>query len=216
MTRVAIALCCLIALTHSVEAADRSTSSRVKDNLFVSPNNPAIRVIVNKKFKYLGSVPFTIDNEAAGNRYVFVRATDGKRIQRMFIIQQEGFLPTSHDTYKYRIATPAALGKFEYQHSVIMYDNDAGIREEPGKESDVTKRFLESRGYVLEPELVMSRFARPADSEHKHEIIFFCYENLSSYGHKLADFPEDANTPEKRVIQQKVDGNCRRTFRVND
>jgi hypothetical protein len=97
-----------------------------------------------------------------------------------------------------------------------MYDNDAGIREEPGKESDVTKRFLESRGYVLEPELVMSRFARPADSEHKHEIIFFCYENLSSYGHKLADFPEDANTPEKRVIQQKVDGNCRRTFRVND
>lgn len=216
MTRIAIVLCIFIALTSSSKAADRSTRSRVESNVFISPINPAIRVTVDKKFKYLGSVPFTIGNEAAGNRYVFVRAADGKRIQQMFIIQQEGFLPSSNDTYKYRIATPAALGKFKYQHSVIMYDNDAGIREEPGKESDVTQRFLESHGYSLQPELVMSRFARPADLQHKHEIIFFCFENLSSYGHKLADFSEDVNLPEKQRIKQKVDYDCRNTFRVKD
>ncbi|MGZ4818808.1 MAG: hypothetical protein ACXVZJ_09285 [Terriglobales bacterium] len=53
------------------------------------------------------------------------------------------------------------------------------------------RRFLAAHGYMLEPELIMSRFARPADSQHKHEIIFFCFENLSSYEHKLADFPEE-------------------------
>jgi hypothetical protein len=34
------------------------------------------------------------------------------------------------------------LGSFEYQHSVIMDDNAARIREEPGKEAARTLRFL--------------------------------------------------------------------------
>jgi hypothetical protein len=104
-----------------------------------------------------------IDNVAGGNRYVFVRTTPDKHIQQMFIIQQEEFLPTSNDTYKYRITNPTKLGSIEYRHSVDIYNNDAEIREAPGKEGDVTKRFLEAHGYTLEPELVMSRFARSVD-----------------------------------------------------
>lgn len=192
-----------------------SESSRVEKNTFISPQNPEIRVSVDKTLKYVGTVPFTINNEVARNRYLFVSATLDEHIQRMFVIQQEGSIPSSNDTYKYGITNPAKLGDSEYQHSVIMDDNDATIREEPDKEADITRRFLVARGYVLEPELVMSRFARPADSLHKHEIIFFCFENLSSYGHKLADFPEGTNSPEKQNIKQIVDENCRKTFQVN-
>jgi hypothetical protein len=215
--RIGIGLSCIIVLTlWAAEPPNHNRSSRVENNTFISLQNPQIRVIVGEKFKYVGSVPFTIDNIAGGNRYVFVRVTEDKHIQQMFIIQQEGFFPSSNDTYKYSITNPAKLGSFEYQHSVIMYDNDATIREEPGKEADVTQRFLTADGYVREPELIMSRFARPADSRHKHEIIFFCYENLSSYGHKLAEFPEGSDSLGKQTIKQKVDENCRNAFRVND
>ena len=41
----------------------------------------------------------------------------------MFIIQQEGFLPSSDDTYKYPITNPVKLGSFEYRQTVIIYDN---------------------------------------------------------------------------------------------
>jgi hypothetical protein len=216
--RIAIGLSLFAAVTLSAAQppASPNQSSRVENNTFISPANPKIHVIVDKNFAYVGSVPFTIDNVAAGNRYVFVRVSPEKHIQQMFIIQQEGFLPSSNDTYKYRITTPARLGKSEYQHSVILDDSAANIREEPGKESDVTQRFLAAHGYVTEPEVVMSRFARPADSEHKHEIIFFCFENLSSYGHKLADFPEGSDNPLKRDIKQRVDENCSHAFRVDD
>jgi hypothetical protein len=205
-----------LALSAAQPQTSPDHSSRVENNTFISPANPTIRVTVDKNFAYVGSVPFTIDNVASGNRYIFVRATPDKHIQKMFIIQQEGFLPSSNDTYKYRITTPARLGKYEYQHSVILDDSAANIREEPGKEADITQRFLAAHGYVLEPEVVMSRFARPADSEHKHEIIFFCFENLSSYGHKLADLPDGSDSPAKRDIKQKVDENCRQAFRVDD
>ncbi len=213
-----ITLSFLAALTLSAAQPQTSPNhvSRVENRTFISPANPTLRVTVDKNFAYVGSVPFTIDNVASGNRYVFVRATPDKHVQKMFIIQQEGFLPSSNDTYKYRITTPARLGKSEYQHSVILEDSAANIREEPGKEADVTQRFLAAHGYVQEPEVVMSRFARPADSEHKHEIIFFYFENLFSYGHKLADFPEGSDSPTKRDIKQKVDENCSNAFRVDD
>jgi hypothetical protein len=216
--RISIGIGCLmaVALCSAPPKSGAGPPSHVENNTFISTDHPKIRVSVDSKFQYLGNVPFTIDNVAAGNRYVFLRTTPGKHIQQMFIIQQEGFLPTSNDTYKYRITNPAKLGSFEYRHSVDFYNNEAEIREAPGKEGDVTKRFLEAHGYILESELAMSRFARPADSQHKHEIIFFCYENLSNYGHKLADFPKGSGSPAKKAIEQKVDENCRTAFHVND
>ena len=194
----------------------RGQSSQIEHNTFVSPANPKIRVKVEKKFEFVGTVPFTIDDQAGGNRYVFVHANRDKHIQQMFVIQQEGFSASSNEIYRYEITTPAKLGNFDYQHSVMMDDNAARIHEEPGKEADLTQRFLAIHGYVLEPELVMTRFARPADAERKHEIIFFCFENLSSYKHRLKDFPEGSDTPEKQEIRRKVDEDCRSTFRVND
>lgn len=216
---IGMVLSCVVALSLWAAEGTPSTGDqlfRIEHNTFISPANPKIRVKVDRKFEYVGSVPFTIDNEAGGNRYVFVHATRDKHIRRMFIIQQEGFFASSGEIYRYKITTPARLGNFDYQHSVILYDDVANIREEPGKEADLTRRFLANRGYVLEPELAMSRFARPADSERKHEIIFFCYENLSSYGHKLKDFPEGSESPDKQEIKLKVDENCRDDFRVND
>lgn len=198
----------------AAESEECQSSSHVIRHTFVSSVNPPIRVTVNKKFSYIGSFPFEIGDSVAGSRYIFVVASREKHIQRMFIIQQEGFLPSSNDTYKYSITNSVALGGSEYQHSVIFDDNAARIREEPGKEADDTQRFLTAHGFLLEPELIMSRYARPADPQRKHEIIFFCYENLSSYRHKLVDFHEGRDSPEQREIKQKMDENCRNSFRV--
>jgi hypothetical protein len=195
-------------------ASGQTPLSHVEGNTFISPENPKLRIVVDKRLAYLGSAPFAIDKIAAGNRFIFVHATANKRVQQMFIIQQEGFLPSSDDTYKYPITNPVKLGAAEYRHSVTIDDNDAAVREGPGKEADITKRFLESRGYKLSAALVMSRFARPADEAHKHEIILFCLEDLSDYGHKLADFPENSDSPEKQAIKKKVDDNCREAFRI--
>jgi hypothetical protein len=215
---MSIRLTCFIVLGLSAlkPAGGQTQASRVEGNTFVSPDNPKIRVTVDKGLDYVGSVPFTMDHVAAGKRYVFVHATPDKHVQQMFIIQQEGFLPPWDETYKYPITNPVKLGSFEYRHSVIIYDNAAAIVEEPGNEGDVTKRFLMAHGYILEPGLIMPRFARPADSQHKHEIIFFCYENLSSYGHRVTDFPEGSDSLIEQDIKHKVDENCRSIFQVTD
>jgi hypothetical protein len=65
--------------------------SRVEGNTFISPENPDIRVSVDGKFKYLGSLPFAIDKVARGYLYIFVQANAEKHIQRMFIISAGRF-----------------------------------------------------------------------------------------------------------------------------
>src|ERR1700740_341373 len=90
---------------------------RVERNTFVSAANPKIRVKVEKNFKYVGRGPFAIEDQAQGSRYVFVRATGDKHIRQMFIIQQEGFLASSDEIYRYKITNPVRLGRSDYQHS---------------------------------------------------------------------------------------------------
>jgi len=58
----------------------------------------------------------------------------------------------------------------------------------------------------------MSRFARPADPAHKHEIIFYCFEDLANYGHTMAGFPENSESAQKPRVKLAVDDNCRQTF----
>jgi hypothetical protein len=190
-------------------------TSQVRNNVFISSENPTLRLSVDKKLKYLGSFPFQLGQEVEGHRYIFVRADSKKRVQQMFIVQQEGFLPASQDSYRYQMTHPVRLGDEDYQHSVIFDDVAARIREEPGKEADLTQRFLDARGYSLSSELVMTRFARPVDSAHRHEIILFCFEPLSSYQHKLADFADDLNGSEKQKIKQQEDQNCLKSFQVH-
>jgi hypothetical protein len=68
---------CLIAVTvcSALPEKDRGQPPRVKNNTFISRDNPKMRVSVDSKFQYIGNVSFTIDNVAGGNRYVFVRTT---------------------------------------------------------------------------------------------------------------------------------------------
>ena len=205
----AIFLACVWALGFA-----QSTESRVEKNDFISRGNPTLTAVVDPKLKFVGSVPFSINNSVAGTRFIFLDANERRQVRRMFIVQQEGFLPGSSEIYQYPITKPFVLGGVAYQHSVILFDSDEEVRENPGKETDVTDQFLHSLGYTLEPELVMTRFARPADSEHKHEIIFFCFDALSSYGHKLKDFPDNSQSPEKEDLKQKADAACRSSFTI--
>jgi hypothetical protein len=157
-----IGLQVLSMLLSLAAASAQNPASHVEANTFVSPQNPAVRVEITRDIAYLGQVPFTIENIAGGLRYIFVRADASKHIQSMFIVQQEGFFPTSDDTYKYDITSLARLGRADYQHSVSMYNNDLEIREAPGKEGDVTTKFLRAHGYTLEPELGHVTFRPPS------------------------------------------------------
>lgn len=189
-------------------------SVNARTGRFSSAEFPDIRIKIDKNLKYLGTVPFDLENEVKGNRYVFAQHDDKNRINRAFIVQMEGFLPAATDTYKYKISTPASLGGHPYQHNVLIYNDDEDIRERPGHESELTKKFLESKGLSWGPELVMSRFARPVGVDKRHEIILFYFEDLKAYRHSLRDFNDNKNSDDAKRIKNAVETDSSQAFTV--
>jgi len=188
---------------------------RVEKNVFISDAPAHLKLTLDANFQYLGSFSFDIKGIAGGYRYVWGEIGKDKHLERTFIIQAEGYYPGNSGTYKYGAPNPATLAGETYQHNVWIYDNDESARESPGNESDLTRKFMQEKGWVWEPQLVMSRFARVVDESKKNEIIFFYYENLKTHTKKrVADFPEEGASAEQESILSTVDANSRKAFTV--
>src|ERR1700730_8419423 len=201
--------------TGQEKASNSSRYGSVEKNVFAAGAPYGLKVSLDPKFQYLGRFPFDIKGIAGGYRYVWGETDGGKHLGRTFIVQAEGYYPSNQGSYKYGTPNPATLAGDVYQHNVWIYDNDQSARENPGNESDLTRKFIRDKGYEWESQLVMSRFARIVDESRKDEIIFFYFENLKHYTAKrVSDFPEEGESSEQKAILDAVDANSRTAFTV--
>ena len=187
---------------------------RVIDHTIFSDALPALEIMVDPAFEFVGILSFILKEIALVERVIFAdrQSTD---TTRLFIVQFEGILDGVDFTYKYQTTSPITLGKYDYQHGVYMYSNAESVRESPGAESDRTTQFLQDKGYIHEDGLAMSRFARIVDDAHRHEIIIFYQETLSSIGLSLEMY--DLLPPEEQqAIGQALTERSLRNFRVTD
>lgn len=188
-------LICLIVLVFVNSIFAQNAERRIEKNILISDKLPKVKIVVDKKFKYVGSFAFKIRDVAAGERYVFVDAKNGK-VKRMFIAQFEGFLPGVDDFYRYNFDNAQMFGSHKFRQNTFAYSNREARRENPAGEGVLTFDFLKQKGFSVEDELMLSRFLTVPDAEKKHELILFYIENVSESKHKLSEFYKDDEATE--------------------
>ena len=187
---------------------------KVVDHTIFSDALPPLEIAVDPTFEYVGTLSFVLKEIAAVERVIFADR-QSSRTTRLFIVQFEGILDGIDFTYKYQTTNPIKLDRYDYQHGVYMYSNDKSVRESPGAESDRTTQFLQDRRYSHDDGLAMSRFARIVDEAHRHEIIIFYQETLSSMGLSLERY-DRLSSEEQQVIGQALTERSLRNFQVTD
>lgn len=187
LERLTLGVCTIAVLFFFSAAAYAQETRRVVGNTIVSDKLPAIKVQVDKAFKYLGKFDFVIGAIAKGERFVFVEATRKKRIKRLFIAQFEQILPTSQEIYRYNFDKAILLGEHRFRHNTFAFSGAEAKRENPKGEASLTADFLAAKGFRLEDELMSSRFLTVPDQAKKNEMILFYIENISKTGRRLAD-----------------------------
>ena len=187
---------------------------RVVDHTIISDTLPALEIKVDPAFEYVGILSFILKEIALVERVIFAEQQASKTT-RLFIVQFEGIIDGVDFTYKYPTTNPIRLGNHPYQHGIYMYSNAESVREAPGAESDRTTQFLRERGYVHYDGLAMSRFARIVDDAHRHEIIIFYQETLSSLGLSLEAYSQ-LPSEEQQVIDQALTERSLQNFTVTD
>ncbi|MBS1797581.1 MAG: hypothetical protein JSS81_27405 [Acidobacteria bacterium] len=173
----------LLVLSAAVFAQNERT---VKGRVLTSQGAPAIRLKFGKKFKFAGAQDFVLYDRARAAQFFFVESR-GKKIERLYLIQFEGFLPDREGTYNYNEPRTVEIdGSKYFSNAEAIPDTEAALRAVP--DSDIAKaaKFLREKGFELMKSLRFQRFVRVVDDARRSEFIILYVEDAA------LGLPEDA------------------------
>jgi hypothetical protein len=121
--------------------------------------------------------------------HVFVEATAQKRVQRLYWLQFEAYLPSRpelHHTYPF--AKTETL-------SGLLFDVRArfGASSEapkPGSDLEHVHALLRAKGYQLPEAMMNVRFVHLIDDQKRKELMIIYAEDLASTGLTVEDLPD--------------------------
>ena len=206
-----------------------SSTRFVKDNILHSNETPQIEIRIDDEFKFIGKFDFEIiasSDEyseellgkpiAAGERFVFGATNGNHEIEKLFIIQLEGFLPDIDLLYYYDFSSAELIGNNKYRHNIWIYDAEESAIQNPVSEGALTRNFLREKGFNLDNQYMMSRFVGLASDDRKNEIIFFYMEMLGkTTGYSLDEYQNSISDEELESIEQSFEERSRKSFEIN-
>lgn len=202
--------------TAHVVADTNSAHQFVQDGVLISLHEPSLAIDVDNAFTFVGRHSFTIRDIAAGERFVFVDATNDI-IERLFIVQFEGFLPGVDDFYRYDLTGSPVVANYPFRSNGYAVDIVEAITANPKGESAATYPFLESKGYSVPAHWMMWRSLTVTDQARNKEIIIFYVENVDATGLTLADlYKDDSATAEWISIQKDLEIRANSSFRLTE
>ena len=168
---IIVGLACFLPATIAQEPM-----RNVRGQLVVSKAKLGLAVKVVEDIPYIGRHHIRIRDVAAGERLVFAD-TDGSKINRMLILQFEGFLPHVEDgQYRYNFDGRPEVAGYPFRSNPFAFDLEKARAENPGNEAASTAAFLEQQGLVP-PKIWMMWRSLTADlPERRDELIIFYVE----------------------------------------
>lgn len=215
-----VASACLIVYMSTstiVKTAEpKSLNQFMNYGVLISREDPSLAIKVAGEFEFVGRHPFTIRDVAAGERFVFVQAED-HQVQKLLMVQFEGFLPGVDDFYRYDLAGKPVVASYPFRSNGYAFNIVESITANPKSESAATYPFLESKGFSVPDELMMWRSLTVADEARNKEMIIFYLEDVKSTGLALADFyVDDSETDVWINIQKDLEIRANDAFQLTE
>ncbi len=159
---------------------------QVKANVLSSERDPKIRIKLPPSVQYVGADRWPLFDLADCELHVFVEATAQKRVQRLYWLQFEAYLPSRpelHHTYPF--AKTETL-------SGLLFDVRArfGASSEapkPGSDLEHVQGLLRAKGYQLPEAMMNVRFVHLFDEQKRKELMIIYAEDLASTGFTVED-----------------------------
>jgi hypothetical protein len=131
--------------------------------------------------EYVGSSEFVLYGVADAAIHVFVARKGGQRVQHLYWVQFEGYLPTVDRSYDYTDSqSRTEISGHEYYEDAWVWNLDAvDIRD--GSDTEHVFELLREHGLVLGPEVIGLRLVR-LDAERRNELMIVYLEDLRAYG----------------------------------
>ena len=179
-----IALLALLALFTLISAAQAEVPPPIRTisgNVVVSPRDPAAHIEVPAAAKYVGAVRFALFGAADCEIHLFVEGDPSKRVQRVYWLQFEAYLPEQPDL---RYALSPAYSPLEMSGLPFYQRARFGLSSEVPRVGSDTQRaysLLAENGYTLPPETTSVTY-KHFFADMRKELLLIVIEDMSLSG----------------------------------
>ena len=211
MTSWIVAASLMQAATGQPAAADPAvpaTPAALVSGHTITHAGEKVRVQMPTGATYAGAERFNLYGVADAEIHVFVEADAAKKMQRLYWVQFESYLPSNDHRYDY------ADGNSRMDLSGVATWVRAGAAStatppRPGSDSESARRILSRAGYAVPAEIMSVRMVRILDDpegrgQGRRELMIIYGEDLAASGKTLADLTTDGKMNDAAKLLEKA------------
>ena len=170
----------------------------VKANILSSRAHPAIQIQVAPEFTYAGRLQFILFDCAAVDLFLFL--TGKPQIERLLMIQFEGYLDDTPYTYEYPLTNTVNFGNYTYLTDTSIVHLPLLVEQHPDAEAARVITCLRDQGYTMQDTVVIQRYIRVLDAAKRHEMLIQYVENAQGAGSASEHYADNRQNLHERAI----------------
>lgn len=168
------------------QAAYPPPERTVQGNVLRSTHEPRVQISLPASAHYVGASRWVLYGMADCELHAFVEADAHKRVQRIYWVQFEGYLPSRPELHHtYDSPRHASLGGMDFYVDTWVEPTNAA--EKPGSDGEHIKALIRSHGYALPPAMMSVRLVHLLDASKRRELMLIYSEDIGALGFDAAD-----------------------------
>ncbi len=170
----------------------------VSGNDLVSDHDPAAILRFDPAYHYIGGQKFILYGVADTEQHFFVETSADDKLQSVYWVQYEAYLPNKRYTYDYDDSPlRLALGSYEFFTDTEAFSFDPNKKRRRGTDGAMARQFLASKGYSYPSEVLYARLVYLTDEARNKELMIIFMDDLARYGAIAAELQEDGGNAER-------------------
>ncbi len=181
MKQITIALLLTGCLAAQTPAQTGPPLRKVEGDTIISKSDPAARIQLLNSPVYVGADRWILYGMADCELHAFVQADTQKKVQRLYWIQFESYLPTRpelHHTYDSQRHTQ--ISGLDFYVDTWVEPTSEHIK--PGSDVEHIHNLVESHGYKLPSGMMSVRLVHLLDEQKRKELMIIYSEDVTSTG----------------------------------
>ena len=201
-------ICVLLFLFSALLTAQVSQPERKVDgNVIISEHDPKVRIQLPRSAQYVGADRWVLYGMADCELHAFVEADSQKKVQRLYWVQFEGYLP-SRPELKHTYDSPrhASIGGLDFY--VDTWIRTKGAETRPDSDVEHIMKLIQAKGYEMPNGMMYVRLVHLLDEQKRKELMIIYGEDPAPSGVTAADLAENGKahsrwpTMEKGLIER--------------
>jgi hypothetical protein len=182
---IGIAILACIPFVPPTEAPER----KVEENVIISRREPNARIELPKSAQYIGADRWVLYDIADCELHAFVEADSQNKVQRLYWVQFEGYIPAKPDLrHQYDSPRHATIGGLDFYVDTWVRPNNAQTQK--GSDREHIEALVRAKGYSMPAGMMYVRLVHLLDEQKRKELMIIYGEDLAPTGFSAADLSE--------------------------